>query len=161
MDTLNTDFEYDYPFKILDIDNIWKTLWQGSAPPIGNILVEKGFTTLVLAAKEFQRADLYPDVEVLLAPSDDDCRFHRMMQFVPMWENVARQVAQRVKNGDKVLVTCLAGLNRSGFITTLALMELTKWDGKTCVKHVRSRRQDALCNECFRDYLSSLPAITK
>lgn len=136
-----------------NIDQIYTNLFQGACPPPGGLVATKGFQALVLAAEEHQQVDLYPGVHVILAPGDDDDRPHRLEQFLPTWLRAAEEVAHRVKDGQKVLVTCMAGLNRSGFITAVALHHLTGWSGEACVKWIQRRRRNALCNETFVKYL--------
>lgn len=141
-----------------DFDPIIENLYQGAAPPFGEAVAKLGFDTLVLCAKELQRDDLYPGVEVVLAPGDDDQRVNRMMRDLPNWQRAAQIVVERVAAGKKVLVTCMAGLNRSGMVTALALHQITGWSGKDIVEHIQASRDMALCNDTFADYIRGLPA---
>lgn len=144
----------EFEFLTWDVDEIWKNLWQGSLPPAGNAVGDKGFTTLVLAASEHQDFTLYPNVSrVLLAPGEDCEDQWALNKTLPVWLDAAQAAATRVKTGEKVLVTCLAGLNRSGFITAVALHHITGWSGEACVKRVQERRRLALCNETFVRYI--------
>jgi len=137
-----------------DITKIWRGLYQGAAPPPGHLVRTKGFDVLVLTAKENQDPSIYQDVIVITAPGDDDDRPHRFKRFRPAWEAAALEVARHVKEGRKVLVTCMQGLNRSGFVTAMALHHITGWPGATCVEHVQGRRQYALCNPTFARYIA-------
>lgn len=139
-----------------DFDKIIDNLYQGAAPPYGDAVAKLGFHTLVLCAKENQREDLYPGVEVILAPGDDDCRVHRMERDLPTWKQAAQIVVERVAAGKKVLVTCMAGLNRSGMVSALALHSITGWPGADVVEHVQASRDMALCNDTFANYLRGL-----
>lgn len=141
-----------YDSRMLDANQIWNGLWQGAMPPPGSLVASHGFDALVLAAQEHQRPDFYPDVKVILAPGDDIDQAYALANFLPTWLRAASEVATRVKDGQKVLVTCMAGLNRSGFITTMALHHLTGWSGADCVAHVKVHRQLALCNKTFANY---------
>lgn len=141
------------PNPVLDINKIYEGLYQGSIPPPGTLLQEKKFDVLVLTAKDWQNAEAYPGVTVVLAPGDDDERPHRLERFLPTWKEAAKLVAEYVNQDKKVLVTCMAGQNRSGLVTALALHELTGWSGTICVQHVRSRRTGALCNATFEKWL--------
>jgi hypothetical protein len=127
-------------------------LWQGSAPPTGDYLKSMGFDLLVLAAQEYQPpARSFPGVDVIHAPNDDTT-----------FENggdvkAALVASKKVKNaltrGEKVLVTCWAGLNRSGIITALAHARMTVYTGPEIVKRLRAARGPfALSNEDFRNY---------
>jgi protein-tyrosine phosphatase len=92
-------------------------LAQGSAPPVG---VRLPFDVIVLAAKEYQPKLL--GYKVIRVPLDDGpppgpetyAQIHA----------AASNVAQRVRAGQRVLVTCWQGLNRSGVIAGLALVKL-------------------------------------
>lgn len=139
-------------FKI-DADEMHPGLWQGSRPPRGSAVADNGFDVLVLAAEEIQDSTLYKGVKVILAPGDDTDNLKKIRSQLPTWQSAAIDVAKAVMNGKKVLVTCHAGLNRSGYITALALHHLTGWSGKKCVDHIQSRREFALCNDTFAEQL--------
>lgn len=108
----------------------------------------------MLCAEENQHEELYPGVQVILAPGEDDSRPERMKRYLPAWKAAAEQVAQHVKDGKSVLVTCMAGLNRSGMVTAMALYLLTGWSGSYVVNHVQACREMALCNDTFAGWLS-------
>ena len=144
----------------LDINHIHTTLYQGAWPPFGNKLAELGFHVLVLTAKDNQQADRYDEIEIICAPGDDDMRRHRLERFLPVWKDAAQQVVKHVRDNKNVVVTCMAGQNRSGLVVALALQELTGWSGKKVVKHIQSRRMWALNNTTFEDYIiQSFPKI--
>ena len=153
-------FELTYLSLKPDFDPIIQNLYQGAAPPYGETVAKLGFDTLVLCANENQHKDLYPGVEVVLAPGDDDARVNRMMRDLPTWQHAAQIVAERVASGKKVLVTCVAGLNRSGMVTALALRQITGWSGEDIVEHIQASREMALCNDTFADYIRGLPTQT-
>jgi len=46
-----------------------------------------------------------------------------------------------LKDGDKVLVTCVAGVNRSGLVVALAIHEFMGCSGKACIDLVRKNRK--------------------
>jgi protein-tyrosine phosphatase len=134
-------------------------LYQGSLPPFGTELAEKGFQTLVLCAEEWQPgAGLFPGVEVLYCPFAD--RAAPLSRGV--WERIhhtAARVARRVQRQDRVLVTCAAGLNRSGLVTALALIELYGCSGEEAIVWVRRERSPAaLSNRTFATHLARIPA---
>jgi len=116
-------------------------LAQGSAPPRGAVLP---FDVIVLAAEEYQ-PDL-PGYEVLHVPLDDGPpptfaeRAHIRM--------AAREIARRVRAGQRVLVTCWQGRNRSGVLAGLALVELGLPRDRA-VQRIRTYR-DGLTNPFFR-----------
>jgi len=137
----------------IDVNQIYEGLYQGAYPPYGDELAKRGFDVLVLAAGENQNEELYPGIQVICAPGDDDVRVNRMMRFLPTWILAAQRVAQLLDKDKRVLVTCMAGLNRSGMVTAMALHLRTGWSGEECVEHIRSCRPMALCNDTFAKWL--------
>lgn len=67
---------------------------------------------------------------------------------------VARLGATLVDRGEKVLVHCGLGLNRSALMAGLILM-YGGMPGEAAVQRIQSRRPGALYNEVFRQYLLS------
>jgi protein-tyrosine phosphatase len=130
-------------------------LYQGGFPPPGDGLKNAGVDVIVLCAREWQDEtnDAYPGIIVIKAPGDDDTRHARLLRFIDTWKAAAKQVVEHVKAGRNVLVTCMAGQNRSGIVTAMALVELTGLSGKACVDHVSSHRPLALNNGTFAQYV--------
>jgi hypothetical protein len=131
-------------------------LYQGGEPPTGGELRRCGFTTLVLCAEEHQLGSAhYPGVAVIHAPADDaaltDAAWRTAAQ-------AAALVASRLRAGERVLVTCHAGRNRSGLVSALALHMLTGISGAEAARIVRSRRRAALTNRWFLAALFRVPA---
>jgi len=126
----------------LDAHEIAPNLWQGGAPPYGTAVAEGGFDVLVLCAREIQPPSVYfPDVQVIHAPNDDHPAFgHLTKNKLQTAISAARRVASAVQEGKKVLVTCAAGLNRSGLVTSIALHMLYGWPGSQCIQTVRANR---------------------
>lgn len=86
-------------------------------------------------------------------------RFHRMedADLNPLHHGVldelADAVAEKVRDGKKVLVRCQAGLNRSALVAALAMLKLGFYADEA-IALIRERRSPyALCNESFVDYL--------
>ena len=115
-------------------------LAQGSAPPIG---VRLPFDTVVLAAMEYQ-PDL-PGHDVLHAPLDDGPPPTQDER--ALIRRSAHEVARRVRAGQRVLVTCWQGRNRSGVIAGLALVELGVPGAQAAAKIRRTR--NGLTNPYF------------
>lgn len=136
----------------IEATEIAPRLWQGSVPPRGPALRRLGFDVLVLAARENQNPGaMYPGVRVLHVPLVD-------RREVPVEEahQMARRVAAAVRAGHKVLVTCMAGWNRSGLVTALALWYLTGWHGRAVLTHVKARRPVSLQNQYFAAHVAGL-----
>jgi protein-tyrosine phosphatase len=70
---------------------------------------------------------------------------------------VAGLGAHLVAHGDRVLVHCGMGLNRSALIAGL-ILTYRGMKGEDAVKLLRSKRPGALFNDTFANYLSALPA---
>lgn len=141
------------PASWFDANEIYPNLWQGSLPPGGRALAKKGFDVVVLLARENQDIAAYRDIEVIAVPTDDDVRPHRAQAFFPIWEEIAKSVVDRIKCGKKVLVTCMAGSNRSGIVVALAVKLLTNKTGDEIIEHMRSKREFALNNDIFAEYV--------
>ena len=133
---------------------IHDSLYQGSIPPMGNYLKERGFDVLVLCAKEFQPSSTrYPGVVVLHCPLEDD---EPTTQELQLANRAADMVSVALKQGKKVLVTCYMGWNRSGLVTGMALCKTYGWKGLDAVSQIKARRENALSNKHFVRVLSKL-----
>ena len=151
---------------MLDADEIAPRIWQGSKPPLGQLVAQEGFDTLVLCAREYQPASVYfPGVQVVHAPNDDAPEIYPFTE-----ENLKTAVrasglaAQAVEKDHRVLVTCAAGINRSGLVVALMLHRLYGLSGSSCIQLVRRRRKSLregqpkpLSNELFVKALERLP----
>ena len=135
--------------QLIDMNEIIPGLHQGSKPPQGKILRRLGVRALVLAAEEYQPpASRFPGLRVFHAPLDD----HRRPLSKAEWNRIlgaAKFAARNVLDGRRTLVTCAAGLNRSGIISAGTVSFLTGLSGSDAVELVQSRRDWALCNESF------------
>jgi protein-tyrosine phosphatase len=127
------------------------------------MLRDCGFDVLVLCAMEFQApAHEYPGVYVVHAPNDDSVEFPLTREKLKIAMQAAHVVADEVSHGRQVLVTCAAGLNRSGLVSALALHFLFGWAGDACIHRVRKKRRvksgmNSLCNGEFVQVLQRLP----
>jgi len=145
----------------IDASEIAPGLYQGSEPPRGHALRHCGFDTLVLAAEEIQPGSVdFPGVTVVHAPNNDDGSPITKGQ----WQTAvqaAELVARRVRGGERVLVTCAAGRNRSGLVSALALHMLTGISGAEAARIVKARRPNALTNRWFMAALFRVPAARR
>lgn len=147
------DLDFD-----IDAHEIAPGLYQGSYPPEGKRLKELGFAAVVLCAKHLQTpAERFEGVDVIHAPNTDDLWHQPSEKSLQIVKDAAGEVVSRVESGQVVLVTCQAGLNRSGFVTAMALHLMHGWGGDRCVDHVRASRPEALFNEQFVKVLRQLP----
>lgn len=131
----------------IDADEVAPGLWQGSIPPQGDVLRRAGFGVLVLCAREHQPSGAkFPEVVTLHAPMED------AELDTATWATAvraARAVADARLRGQRALVTCAMGLNRSGLVSALSLMIFDGMNGSQAVARVKSRRPMALFNESF------------
>jgi protein-tyrosine phosphatase len=100
---------------------------------------------------------MFSGIEVLYAPNEDDyCQYPTNHQ-LHIAVRTARQVAKGLKVGDKTLVTCWQGWNRSGLVSALALHYLTGRSGLECKLRVQKKRKGTLANPLFCSFLDSIP----
>jgi protein-tyrosine phosphatase len=143
--------------RVLDAHEIWPGLWQGSAPLPGWRVSQAGFHALVLCAKEYQPdTSLYPGIQVVYAPNDDDFSRLPTREELKIALDAARATTELIQNNRKVLVTCRMGWNRSGLVSALTLYLLTGKSGTSCVAQVRGKRPKALGNPGFCEVLSRI-----
>ncbi len=145
---------------------ITRGLYQGMAPPTGPMLRQAGIDTIVLCAAEWQPPEVvdpvcsavlgyqpgvhpYPGVSMVYAPADDDFVQPPSRESLLLALQAATLVAQRIREGGTVLVSCWAGKNRSGLVTGLALHRLTGLPGSSCVGLIKRARPQALTNPQF------------
>jgi hypothetical protein len=144
---------------MIEATRIAPGLYQGSQPPPGDHVRMAGFSILVLCAGEYQPpAACYPGVTVLHCPLIDNGGRHRPTEDeLRLAYRTGHDVAQALSRGRRVLVTCQAGLNRSGMVTAIALHALHGNDGASAVKHVQITRPGALFNGHFARAIEALP----
>lgn len=150
---------------LIEADEIMERLWQGSIPPRGRKLSREGFDMVVLCSSDFQfPASDFPGVEVVHAPYEDNILTPDARALVL---EAADRVAFAYRQGKKVLVTCTAGLNRSGYVMGMALHLIFGWEGNRCVGLIRRQRSNPsmpllkpLFNQDFENALLALPQRT-
>jgi protein-tyrosine phosphatase len=70
---------------------------------------------------------------------------------------LAALVAGLVRDGRTALIHCTFGRNRSGLLVTLVVRDLLGVSGSTALAHVQERRDGAVNNRDFAEWLRSLP----
>ena len=111
---------------------------------------------LVLAAREIQPSwETFPSgLEVVYAPmhdvdggpSEDEAEIAR---------SAASDVSRALDEGKTVLTSCAMGINRSGLINALVLMDREGLTGLEAVRRVRAARPGALNNTSFVHWITS------
>jgi len=152
----------------VEADEIVPNLWQGSYPRYGEHVAKSGFTLLVFCAGEIQPpAEDYPGVRIIYAPNSDDYVSKMPRDLLQIAVEAAHEVAQEIQDGGKALVTCAAGINRSGLVSALTLHFLHGWAGTECIARVQKTRVNqkhhmvALDNPQFRAVLKNLKPAGK
>lgn len=133
-----------------------RNLYIGSAPDPADPEFSR-FDDVVLCAREYQPArHLFGRVNVVRMPFDDDPTSYPSDEELREICRTASFVAEAVRNGRRVLVTCAAGRNRSGLVVATALLKLhPQVTPGIAVDHLRSvRGLGALSNGKFVDLLS-------
>jgi len=72
-------------------------------------------------------------------------------------EKLADGIVFAIRQDECVLVSCHAGRNRSGLLSTLIVRQLLHLSGAEALAFVRERRPRAVANEVFIEYLEALP----
>lgn len=122
------------------------------------------FDVVVLCAEEFQPTrEMIRNgkrrVALVYAPIDDAELSEKELMIATRAADI---VAEMFEQGKQVLVTCMAGRNRSGLVVALALHMLSGAGGVAARRIVRERRTSAdgpaLSNPSFNALLDNIPA---
>ena len=141
------------PLEPIDANQIVRRLWIGSKPPVDRRL--PGFSAIALCAQEYQPEKTAWTGRILRARLDDAVPSQaEILQAV----TAARQVAEEMRRGGRVLVTCYMGLNRSALVAAMSLlMQTPRATPDLIIRRIRERRSpDALSNASFVKVLHSL-----
>jgi hypothetical protein len=129
--------------------SITRNLWIGALPPTERDL--PSFDAIALCAAEYQLDMPAYHGQIIRCPvrnAELDLRELRIVL------STAQLVARALSNRRRVLVTCMAGINRAPLVASLALSQLTRLSAEELVGLMRQRRNPyALCNESFRGVL--------
>jgi protein-tyrosine phosphatase len=147
---------------MLDFSLILPGLAVGSMPPTGCDVRHAGFDTLVLTADEYQPPDeAFCGVAVYRVLLEDKHGSVPSLVDYSFAEDLSKHLADRIRRGANVLVTCIEGRNRSTFITALTMRRLTGKDGGFVYDWIRDRRphvpgkpdRQTFTNKHLRGYL--------
>jgi protein-tyrosine phosphatase len=125
----------------MNADQVSKNLWVGGLPTDPEA-VDKNFDVLVLAAKEFQDifpVHKFPGTRVIHAPMED-AKPSKEEQAIAL--KAGLEVLEHNRRGRKVLVTCIAGVNRSALIAGLAMV-IGGIEADKAIERIRARRHPA------------------
>jgi protein-tyrosine phosphatase len=130
-----------------DFDRIEDSLYMGSKPDPNLNYKELGFDVMVFCAKEHQpNGETFPGMTVVRIPLDDPESFTDVDLKSAMAKALqgAQIVRSKLDEGQRVLVTCMQGRNRSGVVSALTLWLNKRRPGWYCVERVRQRRRSNL-----------------
>jgi hypothetical protein len=144
-----------WPCPDLDCTEVAPGLFIGGIPSWSSLNVD----VVVLAALEYQPTAL-PDLArflVLRCPLDDDY-FHFSKEAKQAAIKTVLQIVHLLKQGKSVLITCLAGRNRSALLAAMTLMLGFQFSAQQAIEQVRSRR--SLSKRLKPDEILSNPQFT-
>jgi hypothetical protein len=135
----------------LDASNVERRLWVGGKPPFDRDLP---FDVLVLCAEELQPPSLAFQGSVLRCPLPDGqldtLQVSRVVQ-------TARIAAQHWMRGQRVLVTCAQGINRSALVASFTLAFVSQRGADELIQLMRAKRHpQALYNPHFQALMQRL-----
>lgn len=140
----------------IDADPVYHRLWMGGRPPVDKEMRSLG--AVVLGAAEYQPVMAYKGA-LLRCPIEDHCPTANELA---MAEASAAKAAQIWKQGGRVLVTCYAGRNRSGLVTGLILLRVTRKSSAEVIEMIRAARgQNALTNRHFVRVLEAVGQLER
>jgi Dual specificity phosphatase, catalytic domain len=136
----------------LNASNVWPRVWVGGEPPFDRRLPH--FSMVVLCAREIQpeAREVAWEGRIVRARLVDDYLERRELQDAVA---AARAVADEIRKGGRVLVTCAAGRNRSALVAAMAiLMRTPRATPNHVIQVIRRRRNpDCLTNPHFAEIL--------
>lgn len=120
-------------------------LYVGSKPLHGRHDVD----VIVLAAEEYQpHATRFPDVEVIHVPLDDAPTRPMREGEIKDALRAADRVAQHLRAGRRVLVSCALGLNRSALIAAIAMHDVYGMAPDEIIRRLRQARGPWALSNC-------------
>jgi protein-tyrosine phosphatase len=136
----------------MDASNVATRLWVGARPPFDCDLPR--FDVLVLCAEELQPERLAFHGLVIRCPIPDATLSNAELTRALL---ASSAVADALSRGQRVLVTCAAGINRSALVAALALARITRMGAVELMLLMRQRRHPmALSNPYFQQVLHKL-----
>jgi hypothetical protein len=142
---------------MLDATQLAPLLWMGSKPRRGYHVAHAGFDVLCLCAAEYQpHLRDFPGLHCIIhAPLHDG---ELDSEAINIATSAAVDIHDYVIHGDRALITCGAGRNRSGLVAALALHLISRADLLDCVLHIKRHRigsdgEEALTNPHFLAFL--------
>jgi protein-tyrosine phosphatase len=146
---------------MLKATRIASGMYQGPCPLSTDQVRAHRFTVLAFCAMEIQPmlpAHLQRGLAVLYVPLNDNPNEPMTDAEWELARDAGKEVARLTALGDRSLVTCAAGLNRSGIVNAVALHYRFGCSGAEAVAQIRATRgAAALGNPSFVQRLAKLP----
>lgn len=164
-----------YDFESYGLEDLWSEvlpgLWQGGTDDFDTIYEATPYTPteggeFAITKKDF---DVVVTAYAWAKPVDWGVKEVRFGFYDADMSDINMGAVYRIvndihadwKRGDKVLVRCQAGWNRSGLITALILMK-EGYTADEAISLIREKRSPhALCNKKFEKFLRELPPFPK
>lgn len=169
MATIDNDEIYTHARTITVPDDLWTEvlpgLWQGGTDDFDTVADSRSpyVTNAAITPAHF---DAVVTLYAWARPVDWEVEELRWgfydSQELPEWEKLAAAVNwayTRWQNGERVLIRCQAGLNRSGLITALVLIR-HGWSADSAIQLLRDTRSPwVLCNRDFERAIRELDEL--
>lgn len=134
-------------------------LWMGGFPP-PTFDLSPHFDCVALCAREYQPQDCFGVPNVVRALIDDSGK-SMTREEAAQAVRAAGRVVRALREGQRVLVTCMAGRNRSGLVVALSLCRGAGWDPDRAIGAIREARSaDAFRNRDFESFLRAYCSVT-
>ena len=136
---------------ITDFHRVAPRLYVGGFPGGGAELRAEaqriGFARVIRCAWEFPREFEYPLDDGKLTPEQ-----------IALFEAASDDVADGLRKGQRTLVTCAQGVNRSALVAGLAMVKAYRFTGRQALMAIRALRRPPcgkrpLCNDGFAMWL--------
>lgn len=134
--------------------------WQAGAPLDLYALPAAGVQAVVLCAQPSDYLEegidyplVVPGLTIRFAPMDDDREAGIDAYTITTAKKAAAWTLGMLNAGKRVLVTCMAGRNRSGLVSALVLMTRRGLTGEEAVAYIQAKRPNALSNDSFAEWL--------
>jgi len=143
-------------------------LYQAGAKEIPAYLANRDIGLLVLSAEEYQpkvlrkNPDLFKGVRRVYVPLKDKASFSEsaLVDTIRRASRASGHVIDALSQGEGALVTCWAGINRSGLISGMALIDILGCSGEDAIDIVRKGRSEyALYNPLFQKILVNYASL--
>lgn len=126
-------------------------LYQSGFHAVPEDLSNLGVSLLVVATERYRRQQSHKNVVLTLFPDEEGLPDWRWLQIENMVRPAVQKMATALEAGKGVLSVCRAGINRSSFLSALAISAVSDLEPLEVIAMIREKRDpDCLNNEDFR-----------